>query len=236
MGRTNSKLQAARRNRGIRRVQLLRMPVRNCQIQKMKEHADKWSDNMWTTLQKKGLWDSFTVAWYMSQFLFKKQWRYQKPKPPWKNNPNIFLDTSRVGWQESDTKVWSHPSGEEWWKKQLVNFVNLMDLCHLKNAGFAETLPEIQGASCTPGRQRQRRSRIQSSFHAAKSFSVSDGRGKALGHYLKASWCGWRNKWRSFSVHSCQNDRSSQIVTISTRSITWNLDEDSSTTKTKTLE
>ena len=79
-----------------------------------------------------------------------------------------------------------------------------------------KTPPEVQGASCAPGGQRQRRRRIQSSSRRAWCFSVSDGSGKVL------AWYGWRNKWRNFSVHSSQNDRSSQIVTIAERRMSWN--------------
>ena len=53
-----------------------------------------------------------------------------------------------------------------------------------------------------PGRQRQRRRRIESSVHRAMCCSVSDGSGRVLGHYLKASWYGWtkfqrtlRSRW-----------------------------------------
>ena len=57
-----------------------------------------------------------------------------------------------------------------------------------------ETPPEIQGASRAPQGQRQRRRRIQSNIHRARCFRVSDGSGKILGHYLKASLYGWRSK------------------------------------------
>ena len=56
---------------------------------------------------------------------------------------------------------------------------------------------------------------------------------KVLGHHLKASWYGWRNKWRKFSVPSSQNDRSSQMVTNVDGRMSWNLDQSSSTTRTK---
>ena len=64
----------------------------------------------------------------------------------------------------------------------------------LEGRRTCKTPPEIQGASCAPGGQRQRRRRMQSSIHRARCFSVSDGSSKVLGHYLQASWYGWRNK------------------------------------------
>ena len=41
--------------------------------------------------------------------------------------------------------------------------------------------------------QSQRRRRTQSSIHSAICFSVSDGSSKVPGHYLRASWYGWRH-------------------------------------------
>ena len=73
-------------------------------------------------------------------------------------------------------------------------------------------------------RQRQGRRRIQSSIHGARHFSFTVDSGKILGHHLKAFWCGRRSKLRSFSVHSGQDDRSSQIVTIPNRRMSRDMD------------
>ena len=34
--------------------------------------AEKWSDNIWTTSPKKGIWEAFIVAWYTCQFPFQR--------------------------------------------------------------------------------------------------------------------------------------------------------------------
>ena len=39
--------------------------------------------------RKKGMWEAFTMAWYTSQFLFKKFCRNKKPKPPWINKREL---------------------------------------------------------------------------------------------------------------------------------------------------
>ena len=43
------------------------------------------------------------------------------------------------------------------------------------------------------------------------------------------------SKWRKFSVHSGQDDRSSQVVTIARRRMSRDIDQDSSTTRTKKI-
>ena len=66
-----------------------------------------------------------------------------------------------------------------------VDFANLRDLCHLKIAELAKDLQKYKERVVLPGDKRQSRRRIQSSFRRAWCFSVSDGHGKVLGHYLK---------------------------------------------------
>ena len=47
-------------------------PLRNRQFQKRQEHAEQWSDNIWTTSpKKKEMWGVFTVAWYTIQFYWR---------------------------------------------------------------------------------------------------------------------------------------------------------------------
>ena len=113
-----------------------------------------------------------------------------KPKPPWMNDG--MKNKSSVGCQEIETKVRSHPSDEEGWENSsLREFDGPLSL---EERRTCKTPQEIQGASCAPGGERQRRRRIQSNIHRVWCFSVSDGSGKVLGHHLKASWYGWRNK------------------------------------------
>ena len=61
----------------LRQVEQQLMPVRNSQIKKIQERAGKWSDNIWTTSPKQGLWEAYTMAWYTRQFQFQKPWRYR---------------------------------------------------------------------------------------------------------------------------------------------------------------
>ena len=39
--------------------------------------------------EKRACGEAFTMAWYTSQFLFKKLCRNQKPKLPWINNRKL---------------------------------------------------------------------------------------------------------------------------------------------------
>ena len=99
-----------------------------------------------------------------------------------------------------------------------VHFTNLMDFCHLKNTELAKHLQKYKERVRSGRGQRRQRRRIHRSIHRARCFTVSDDSGN---HHLKASRYGWRNKWRNFSVHSGQNDRSSQIVTVAERKSIW---------------
>ena len=128
---------------------------------------------------------------------------------------NINLDIANMGCKESVTEVSrSYPSGEGRWKN-IAFFEFWWTLVTWRMPSSQNTSRNTQVASCALGWQRQRRRRIQSSTLRATCCSVSSGSGKVIGHDLNASWCDWRNTWRNFSVHSSQNDRSSQIVTLS---------------------
>ena len=116
-----------------------------------------------------------------------------------------------------------------------VHFANLMDPLSLEKRRTCKTTPQIQGASRAPGGQCQRRRRTHSSIHRARCFNVSDGSGNILGRCLNAAWFGWRSKWRSFHVHSSQNDSCSQISTNAERRTSWTLDHSFFTTKTEKL-
>ena len=86
-----------------------------------------------------------------------------------------------------------------------------MDTCNWKNAEVNETSPEIHWACRALGGQRQGRRRIQSSVHRARQLQQ---RQNYLTLISKLSSYGWRRKWRSFSVLSGHDDRSSQSVTV----------------------
>ena len=75
-----------------------------------------------------------------------------KPKPPWMNDG--MKNKSSVGCQEIETKVRSHPSDEEGWENSsLREFDGPLSL---EERRTCKTPPEIQGASCAPGGERQR--------------------------------------------------------------------------------
>ena len=117
----------------------------------------------------------------------------------------------------------THGSSEEEWKKQFTSRIWECRTC--------KTPPDIQRASCASGR-------------GTRSKTQKNTRGKSRSKVLQrlrqrqSSWTPsqsflvwpWRNKWRNFSFQS------SQIVTIARRRMSWNLNQDSSTTKTKKLE
>ena len=114
---------------------------------------------------------------------------------------NINSDAANMGCKESATEVTrNYPSGEGRWKN-IAFFRIWWTLVTWRTPSLQNTSRTTQVASCALGWQRQRRRRIQSSTLRGTSFN--------------ASWCDWRNTWRNFSVHSSQNDRSSQIVTLS---------------------
>ena len=136
-------------------------------------------------------------------------------------------DNSSVGCQESNTKVWSHPSDEEGWKNSPLR--ELDGPLSVEERRTCETPPGIQEATCALWRQRQRRRGIQGSIHRARCFSVSDGSGKILGHFSQ-SFLVWLEK--QVTQFQRQNDRSSQIVTNAERRMSWNVDQISSTTNT----
>ena len=58
-------------------------------FRKYRRMRKRWGEKIWTTLPKKGMWEAFTVAWYTSQFLFKKLCRNQNPKLPWINKRKL---------------------------------------------------------------------------------------------------------------------------------------------------
>ena len=181
----------------LRLVRLQLMPVRNSQMQKIQEHAEKWGDNEWTTSQKKDMWEVFTMAWYTSQFLFKKLWRCQKPKPPLIKNEINWRKLQHGMWRRWDQSLKSSVRRRRM-EKQITS--RIWWTLSLEERRTCKTPVIIQGTRCAPGRQRQRRRTMQSSAHRARCFRVSDGSGQVPGHHLKVFWYGWRNKWRNFSV------------------------------------
>ena len=98
-------------------------------------------------------------------------------------------------------------------ERKILHFANLMDLSSEERriCKHFQTYKWRVVLQCDNVRDERR---TQNSIHGARCFSVTDGSGNVLGHYLDASWYVWRNKGHSFSVYSSQTDRSSQIVTI----------------------
>ena len=64
----------------------------------------------------------------------------------------------------------------------------------LEERRTCKTPPEMQGARCAPGEKTSKTKKDTELYSQSKILSVSDGSGKNLGHHLKASWYGWRNK------------------------------------------
>ena len=96
-------------------------------------------------------------------------------------------------WNEKQVKSKAEVARQAKKEGETVHFVNLMDLCHVKNAEL----------------QRQ------------KSWTLS----QSLLVWLE-------QQATQFSVHSGQDDRISQILTIAMRRMSRDVDQDSSTTKT----
>ena len=103
-----------------------------------------------------------------------------------------------------------------------------MDLCHLKNAEFAKHLQKYKERVVLRGGNVKDEEGY--SIHRARCFSVS---AKFLDTISK--FFGWRNTWRDLNVHSSPRWPKLQNVTNAERRMSWHLDQNSSTTKTKRL-
>ena len=126
----------------LRQLQLPLMPVRNNQIQKIQEHAGKWSDNVWTTSPKKGDVGSFHNG------LVHKEWNKWKTVPAW--------DVEKMR-PKSEVSRPANKAGKS------VHFAKLMDLCHLENAELAKHFQKNKGESSGGQRQKTKRKREQHS-------------------------------------------------------------------------
>ena len=170
----------------------------------------KWSENTRVTVPKRGRWEVLTVALFRNllpeaKAAVDKEWetskklprsRVTRPKSPVKRRKMEKQFTSRIWWI---SVTWRTPN--------------------VRNTSFSyQWRVMLQG-------QRQGRRRIQSSIHRTRRTSFTDGSGKIVGHYLEASWYGWRSKWRSFSVHSGQDYQSSLTVTIARRRMSRDMDQ-----------
>ena len=72
--------------------------------------------------------------------------------------------------------------------------------CHLKNVELAKHLQKYKGRVVLRRGNVKDEEGCRAVRTEQRCFSVSDGSGQVPGHHLKASWYGWRNKWRNFSV------------------------------------
>ena len=146
------------------------------------------------------------------------------------SDPDFVFDTV--------LRIWSCFSSTEFTTCSLTpDWIDLSPrriwILSLEDCRSCKTPPEIQETSCALGRQRQRRRGISDSAHRARWFSASDDSGEIVGHYLKASWYDWRNKWRSFRVQSGQDDWSCQIAMTVQRRMSWKIAHDTFTSKVK---
>ena len=92
----------------------------------------------------------------------------------------IFRKFQHGTWKRWDRSL---KSSEERWKNSSPR--KLDGPMSFEERRTCKTPSEIQGTSCAPGRQRQRR------------------RGIHLRWQRQSSWYGWRNTWRSFSLARC---------------------------------
>ena len=103
--------------RNLRQLQLQLMPVRSSQIQIIQEHAEKWSDNIWTTSQKKKAYvGSFHYGLVHKPISVQETLKVQEAIAAVDKEWKEIDDNSSVGCRESEAKVRSHPSDEEGWK------------------------------------------------------------------------------------------------------------------------
>ena len=161
--------------RNLRQLQLQLMPVRSSQIQKIHEHAEKWSDM-----------DHIAENTYVGSLHYGLV-----HKPISVPETEDTRSQSRCGWileeifskfQHGTWKRWdqSLKSSEERWKNSSPR--ELDGPMSFEERRTCKTPSEIQGTSCARGRQRQRRRRIH------------------LRWQRQRSWHAWRKTWRSFSV------------------------------------
>ena len=115
------------------------MPVRHCQIKKIQEHAEKWSDNRWTTSPKKDMLGSCHYgSVHELFFLFNQKQKPQRIKTWNELNTIPAWDVKKVR-RKSEVIRQAKKDGKT------VHFVNLMDLCRLKNAELAKHLQKYKG-------------------------------------------------------------------------------------------
>ena len=162
--------------RNLRQLQLQLMAVRSSQIQKIHEHAEKWSDM--DHIAEKTYVGSLHYGLVHKPISVQETVKIQEAKAAvdeyWKKFSRKF--------QHGTWKMWdqSLKSSEERWKT--VHLANLMDPCHLKNAGHAKHLQKYKGRVVLGGD------------------NVKDEEGIHLRWQRQRSWHAWRKTWRSFSV------------------------------------
>ena len=114
-----------------------------------------------------------------------------------------------------------------------------MDLCHLKKAQHARHYQKIHGVCGAPEGKRQRRKWIQSCIRWARSISATHGSGTIPGHNFHIFLGMTGEASGAVSAHSGLDGWRSpppQTVEVTRERVSRNLDRDSSTTKTKSLE
>ena len=144
-----------------------------------------------------------------------------------------IADKSSVLCEENGIKVRSRPSCEErrkdssfrefdgfaiWWTPNLQRTTKYKERVVLRRGNFKDE----EGCRAVFTEHG-----VSASQMAAAS--------SPLGHYREISWKDWRNKSRDLSVHSCKEDRSSQIATSAEGRKSWNLERHFSTTNTGKL-
>ena len=201
-------------------VQLSLMPARNSPIQQIQEHAEKWSENMWTTLPKKNMWRSLRCGLEHEPVSFSRSNEDSRSRSiPWMKNERSLKDKSSMERSEERLKT--------------DHFPNSMDFCHCKHAENAQHFHKLQKGELCFG---ETTAKAKTYIPRARCFSVSDGSGKALGHHLKfLGVAGEASDAVSAYTRVKLTEPPSFFLSVLQRRMSRNVDQNSSTTKTNKL-
>ena len=122
-------------------AQLSLMPTRSSQIQKTNEHAEKWSENIWTTWTKRNVWEF--SPWRGTQASLNSR-RYEDSGSQSHNKQRMRKIVKLLAWDEKKVKSKSEVVRQAMKDGKTVHFEHLMDLCHLTNAELAKDLQKYK--------------------------------------------------------------------------------------------
>ena len=151
---------------------------------------------MWTKSQTKGCVGSFHNDFVCKPVSFQETTKMPESRATvvqeWHKLETLSVwDVKKV---RSESEIL--PSGEEGWTDGSLREID--GFLSLKERRTCKKTPVIQGASCAPGRQRQRRRGIQKQYTEQGVSASPMAEAEFLGIISRVPGYGWRIKYRTF--------------------------------------